>query len=125
MGVSAARIGYTRSPFSCSAVITPDLDAGPSLADSSCPASTEGVGFSFMKGQWPLTSLCLMTRNPVITNIQYTLYEMTEPYVAELVHPKRALKTPQPLPPLKFGLQHYPGVSHQGFFAVLDMGCSR
>jgi hypothetical protein len=27
--------------------------------------------------------------------------------VAELVHPKLALKKPQPLPPPKFGLQHY------------------
>ena len=27
--------------------------------------------------------------------------------MAELVHPKMALKKPHPLPPAKFGLQHY------------------
>jgi hypothetical protein len=44
-----------------------------------------------------------------MTQIQYRLYEMTEPYVAELVQPKIALKTPQPEPPLLsvLGLQHY------------------
>lgn len=42
-----------------------------------------------------------MSTNAAITATQYRLYEMTEPYVAELVHPKMALKKPQPLPPLK------------------------
>lgn len=32
---------------------------------------------------------------------------MTEPYVAEFVQPRMALKTPHPDPPLVFGLQHY------------------
>ena len=41
-----------------------------------------------------------------MTAIQYMLYEMTEPYVAELVHPKIALKNPQPPPPFNSGLQH-------------------
>ena len=34
---------------------------------------------------------------------------MTEPYVAELVHPRMALKKPQPPPPLNSGLQHCDG----------------
>jgi hypothetical protein len=36
--------------------------------------------------------------------IQYTLYEMTDPYVAELVQPRMALKIPHPPPPLSSGL---------------------
>lgn len=45
-----------------------------------------------------------------MTTIQYTLYEMTDPYVAELVQPKMAFRMPQPLPPLNSGLQHWPPV---------------
>jgi hypothetical protein len=41
-----------------------------------------------------------------MTTIQYRLYEITLPYVAELVQPKSALKTPQPPPPLILALQH-------------------
>jgi hypothetical protein len=44
--------------------------------------------------------------NPAIIASQYTLYEMTDPYVAELFHPKIALKMLQPPPPLRLGLQH-------------------
>jgi hypothetical protein len=47
-----------------------------------------------------------MTTNEMMTQSQYKLYEITEPYVAEFVHPKMALKKPQPLPPFMYGLQH-------------------
>lgn len=36
---------------------------------------------------------------------------MTEPYVAEFVHPSTALKIPHPPPPLSSGLQHFREVS--------------
>lgn len=82
------------------------------LADFWLPSSgSESAGncesLCFINGQWPLTSRYLITRNETITQSQYRLYDMTEPYVAELVHPKMALKKPQPLPPATLGLQHY------------------
>lgn len=46
-----------------------------------------------------------------MTAIQYTLYEMTDPYVAELFHPNTALKMPQPPAWGTNGEQHYT-VSH-------------
>jgi hypothetical protein len=49
-----------------------------------------------------------MVRKPIITMIQYKLYEMTEPYVAEFCHPRMALKIPHPPPPLSPGLPNYP-----------------
>jgi hypothetical protein len=45
-----------------------------------------------------------MVRKPMITTIQYKLYEITEPYVAEFCHPRMALKIPHPPPPLSSGL---------------------
>jgi hypothetical protein len=45
--------------------------------------------------------------NPIMTAIQYRLYEMTDPYVAEFCQPKMALKIPQPPPPLSSGLPNY------------------
>ena len=45
-----------------------------------------------------------MVRKPIVTTIQYKLYEITEPYVAEFCHPRIALKIPHPPPPLSSGL---------------------
>lgn len=59
-----------------------------------------------MRGQWPFTSWYLIAANPLATKTQYKLYEMTDPYVAELVQPNMALNTPQPDPPFVRGLQH-------------------
>jgi hypothetical protein len=70
---------------------------------SSCRLS---VTFDLVSGQRPSTSRNLNEMKPRITTIQYMLYAMTEPYVAEFVHPKIALKMPQPPPPLRSGLQH-------------------
>jgi hypothetical protein len=75
-----------------------------SLSDSSGDGSTFLLPLN--NGQWPLVSWNLRARKPRITAIQYTLYEMTEPYVAELVQPRIALKKPQPPPPFSSGLQH-------------------
>jgi len=47
-----------------------------------------------------------MARNPRMTTSQYRLYEITEPYVAELVQPRMAWKKPHPPPPFRVGLQH-------------------
>lgn len=53
---------------------------------------------------------------------------MTEPYVAELVQPKMALKTPQPEPPLVLGLQHCEMLEkgqtdHEGRYRTLTLTC--
>ena len=61
----------------------------------------------FMNGRWPVFSLYRISKKPMITTIQYKLYEMTEPYVAEFCHPRIALKIPHPPPPLSSGLPNY------------------
>lgn len=48
-----------------------------------------------------------MSRKAVMTTIQYKLYEITEPYVAEFCQPRMALKMPHPPPPLSSGLPNY------------------
>lgn len=78
--------------------------------------------FGFNSGQWPLTSRCLIDTKAMMTASQYKLYEMTEPYVAELVQPRMALKKPQPLPPFSSGLQHCGMVSIPDQYLVMYGG---
>lgn len=47
----------------------------------------------FARFSWNLNAI-----KPRMTAIQYMLYEMTEPYVAEFCQPKSALKIPHPPP---------------------------
>ncbi len=75
----------------------------PLLAGLSIEVADRFPPLDFKRGRWPFTSLYRRRRKPVIIAIQYTLYEITEPYVAEFCHPRMALKIPHPPPPLSSG----------------------
>jgi hypothetical protein len=69
---------------------------GDEVAWLSVSSTALAGAFAFPKGSLPCVSLNRMRIKPVMTQIQYRLYEMTEPYVAEFVQPRMALKIPQP-----------------------------
>lgn len=58
-------------------------------------------------GTLPWRSWCRIAMNHIITAAQYRSYPITDPYVAELVQPRTALKMPHPPPPLSSGLQQF------------------